>query len=360
MARGNSFEGSSDETTVTSGNSGGSSGNAFDSVSVGTGATVVYDNAQAALGSFSCRMGTTGTSSLAYVSWTLASVTTDYSRGYLRLTSLPSAAAQPVLRYLSGGSQSFRVNVKSAGTIEVRDAGNSVVGTTTAAISAGQFWRMEIRTVLSATVGQVELRYFASPNGTTPTETLNLSGLTLTANATEIRWGVGAALANAVSAWFDNVATEGSTWLGPATGSGTADQPTTLSTSVVGTRTVLGATNRPTNFAGSAAGSRTVLGTASRATAFDTAAIGARITFGLAVRETTFGTTATGQRVVLGTVTRATAFAAPAVGQVVVFDSTPGVLTASTPTAALAAAGSRSSLNATTPATAALAATTSP
>lgn len=360
MARGNSFEGSSDETTVTTGNSGGASGNAFDSVSVGTGATVVYDNAQSALGSFSCRTGTTGTSSLAYVAWTLASVTTDYSRGLLRLTSLPSAAAQPVLRYLSGGSQSLRVNVKSAGTIEVRDAGNSVVGTTTAAITAGQFWRMEVRTVLSATVGQVELRYFANPNSATPTETLNLSGLALTANATEIRWGVGAALANAVSTWFDNVAAEGTGFFGPSTVTGTATRATTFGTTVVGTRTVLGTADRATTFGGAAAGTRTVLGTATHATTFGATALGTRTVLGTAARAITFGTTAVGMRTVMGTTSRVTTFAAPAIGQVIVFDSTPGVLTASTPTSALIATSTRSNLGATTPATAALAATTSP
>lgn len=316
MARANSFEGSTDETTVTTGNSGGGSGSAFDSVSVGTGATVVYDNAQSALGTFSCRIGTTGTSSLAYVGWTLASVASDYSRALLRLTSLPSAAAQPVVRYLSGAGQSFRVNVKSAGTIEVRDAGNSVVGTTTAAITAGQFWRLELHPVFSTTVGAVELRYYASPNSTgSPTETLTLTGLTLTANATEVRWGVGAALANAVSTWFDNVATEGTTWFGPALVNGTGlARATTFGTAAAGTRTVLGTAGRATTFGTAASGTRTVLGTAGHTTTFTPAAAGIRTTFGTADRTTTFSTTAEGVREVLGTAARETVFGTAASG----------------------------------------------
>lgn len=217
MARSNGFEGGSDETNVTIGNSGGASGDALDDVGRGTGATVVYDNAFAANGTYSVRTATGGTLAVAYVSYALANVTGDFSRSSFRLTSLPSAAAQPVLRYMSGANQAFRVNVKSAGTIEVRDAANNVAGTTTAAITAGQFWRMELRPVLSTTVGAVELRYWANPNSTgSPTETLNLTGLALTASANEVRFGVGAGLANAVAAWIDDIAVEGATWHGPA------------------------------------------------------------------------------------------------------------------------------------------------
>lgn len=347
MARANSFEGSSDETTVTTGNSGGGSGSAFDSAVVGTGATVVYDNAFSGLGTFSCRIGTTGTSSLAYVGWNLATVASDYARGLLRLTSLPSAAAQPVLRYLSGANQAFRVNVKSAGTIEVRDAGNNVVGTTTAAITAGQFWRLEVRPVFSTTVGAIELRYYASPNSTgSPTETLTLTGLTLTANATEIRWGVGAALANAVSTWFDNVATEGTTWFGPALVTGTAARSTTFATTNTGVRTVLGTAARATTFATSAAGVRTVLGTAARASAFATTAVGTRTVLGTAARATTFTSPATGIRTVLGTGARATTFTAPATGQSTAVINVPGVLTGALPLPDLAATNSPPTLSA--------------
>ena len=43
----NSFEGGSDETTITTGNSGGASGSAFDVVTIGAGNGLVYDSAQA-------------------------------------------------------------------------------------------------------------------------------------------------------------------------------------------------------------------------------------------------------------------------------------------------------------------------
>lgn len=215
MARSNSFEGGTDEANITTGNSGGASGDAFDSVSIGTGATVVYDNAQAAHGSNSARIATTGTSSLAYISYTLATVGSDIMRAYIRLTSLPGVVAI-LARYLSGASQSLRVNVKAAGTLEVRDAGNSVVGTTTSAVTPGQFWRMEMQNVFSTTVGAVVLRLYNNPDSDVITDSLTLSGLTLTANATEMRFGVGAAAANIAAMWFDDIAVEGATWHGPA------------------------------------------------------------------------------------------------------------------------------------------------
>lgn len=315
MARGNSFEGGSDETTLTTGNSGGTSGNAFDSVSAGTGATLVFDNAQAApsLGSFSLRTATGGTSALAYAAWTLASVTSDYARGYFRFTSLPGAQ-QLIIRYLSGGSQSLRVNVKTDGAIEVRNAANSVVGTTTNTISAGSWFRVEIFTTFSTTVGAVTLRLYLSANGTSITETLNLTSLVLTASSNELRWGVGAATSNAVAVWIDNVATEGTTWFGPALVTGAGARATTFGTAAAGTRTVLGSAARTTTFATTAAGVKTVLGTASRATTFGISATGVRETSGTGTRTTTFTTAAEGIREVLGTAPLAATFATTAEG----------------------------------------------
>lgn len=372
MARGNSFEGGSDETTLTTGNSGGTSGNAFDSVSVGTGATLVFDNAQAApsLGSFSLRTSTGGTSALAYASWTLASVTTDYCRGYFRFTSLPSAQ-QNFIRYLSAGSQSLRVNVTTGGLVEVRNAANSVVGTTTNAITAASWFRVEMFTTFSATVGAIVLRLYLSANSTSITETLNLTSLALTASASEVRWGVGSAMSNAVQVWTDNVATEGSTYFGPALVSGTAARATAFGTTVAGTRSVLGTAARATTFATTATGTKTVFGTVARASTFAATAAGIRETFGSAGRAETFGaaasgttevpgagdlatvfaSSATGLRTVLGAAARPIAFAAPASGAAVIEYVPTAVLTASTsaPTLAATAAAPMLSAAATAP-----------
>jgi hypothetical protein len=377
--RGNSFEGGSDETAITNGNSGGTSGTAFTSPTAGTGATVVYDDAQAHLGTFSCRTLTGGTSALAYVNWSITSGTSDYSRGHFRFTSLPPAQ-QGILRYLGGGVQCIRINVTTSGAIEVRNAANSVVGTTSATITAATWFRVEAHVTASTTVGAVELRYYASPNSSTPTETLNLTGLVLTATVDEIRFGVGAAMTNAVSVWIDNVAAEGTTWFGPALVTGTAARATTFGTTAAGTRTVLGTAARATTFGTTAAGVRTVSGTAARATTFTRTAAGVRTTFGNATRSETFAAAATGLRTVLGTGTRAevfaaaaagvrtvlaggsrqTTFTAPASGVITVPDFTPGVLAAAAPTVDLAADGTGPTLTATTPRTSTLSATTSP
>jgi hypothetical protein len=218
MARSNSFEGGSNGTTLTQGsggNTGGSSGDFLDSVSVGTGATVAFSTAQAAHGSVSMNTVTTGTSALAYAGWTLASVASDFSRAYCRFATLPSAQ-QLFMRYLSSGSQSVRVNVTTAGLIEIRNAANTVVGTTTSAISANSWFRVELSVTFSATVGAVTLRLYLTPDSTTISDSLTLSSLALTATASELRFGIGAAMANTSSEFFDDIATEGATWHGPA------------------------------------------------------------------------------------------------------------------------------------------------
>lgn len=353
--RGNSFEGGSDETAITNANSGGTSGTAFTSPTAGTGATVVYDDAQAHLGTFSCRTSTGGTSALAYVNWSITSGTSDYSRAHYRFTSLPSAQ-QGILRYLGGGAQCIRINVRTDGKLEIRDAANSVItgGTTTNAISAGSWFRLEVHPTASTTVGAVEMRLYLSPNSSTPTETITVSNQVLTATVDEIRFGIGAAMANAVSVWIDNVAAEGTTWFGPALVTGTATRTTTFAASATGTRTVLGTAARATTFGTTAAGVRTVLGTAARATTFNRTAAGVRTTFGTASRAETFTAAATGLRTVLGAAARAEVFAAPATGQVAVYDDTPGTLTTTLPSAALAATGSHAVYGTSTPATATL------
>lgn len=215
MARGNSFEGGSNGVTLTQGsggNTGGASGDFLDTVDA-TG-TVTFSTAQAAHGSVSMLVST-GVSALAYAGYTLSSVTTDYMRCYIRLTALPGVV-QVLTRYLSGASQSLRVNVKSGGTLEVRDAGNSVVGTTTSAVSINAWWRLEMFTTFSATVGAVVLRLYNTADGTSITDSLNLSGLTLTANATALRFGVGAAAASVPTTYYDDIAVEGATFHGPA------------------------------------------------------------------------------------------------------------------------------------------------
>lgn len=216
MARTNSFEGGSNGVTITTGNSGGSSGDAFDNAPTpGTGATLTYSTAQAAHGSVSMSTSSGGTSSTAYAGYTLGTTSTDTCRMYCRFTSLPSAQ-QVILRYLSSGSQAMRVNVTTAGLVEVRNAANSVVGTTTSGISAGSWFRLELMSTWSTTVGAITLRLYLSPDGTSISDSLTLSSLVLTASANEIRFGLGAALANAVQVWYDDLAIEGATWHGPA------------------------------------------------------------------------------------------------------------------------------------------------
>lgn len=216
MARSNSFEGGSNGVTISAGNSGGASGDAVDSVSVGTGAVVAYSTAQAAHGSVSMTTSTGGTSSLGYVAYTLASGTSDICRAYCRFVSLPGAATQPILRYMNGLSQAMRVNVKTGGAIEIRDGANSVPtgGTTTSLISAGAWFRVELTAGIAA--GTAVLRLYLTPDSSVASDTLTLSGVTFAATATELRFGIGSAMANAVQVWYDDLAVEGATWHGPA------------------------------------------------------------------------------------------------------------------------------------------------
>src|ERR1700689_2217935 len=85
----NDAEGGTSGVTVTTGNSGGTSGSAFDSVFVGTAATLAFDNSEAAHGllSYKVATGTTSTTSLLEWTTTAGNQRTVWFRAYCFMTA---------------------------------------------------------------------------------------------------------------------------------------------------------------------------------------------------------------------------------------------------------------------------------
>lgn len=183
----------------------------------GTGAVCIFELVGAYTGLFGMRTETGGSSVTAYMGWTLLSDTESYGRMYGKAGAFP-AASRSIIAYRTGAvgaSQALRIAISNTGTIEVRRADNTKVGETIAVITVDDWFRLEWHVVWSATVGTVELRLFLSPDSTTPTETLSLSGLALAANVTQIRWGVTASAASAPVFWHDIIANGTTDWFGP-------------------------------------------------------------------------------------------------------------------------------------------------
>src|SRR5215218_2907628 len=88
----NTLEGGSNGTTITAGNSGGTSGDAFDSVVIATNDSLVFDNAHAKE-TLALKAATGASSTGTYAAWTttIGTQTTFWGRMYLYRTANPSA-----------------------------------------------------------------------------------------------------------------------------------------------------------------------------------------------------------------------------------------------------------------------------
>jgi hypothetical protein len=166
----NSFEGGTSGTTITTGNSGTGSGNAFDATNIGTSATLTYSNTHSAHGSLSCAITTSGTSAACIAAWStsMGTQTTVWFREYLFFASLPGSDIG-IWGAKNGGSSAANLGVHANGKIYIQQTGFSTVLTFTNAMSSGQWYRVEGFVTGDASVGQIEVKLFLG-DSTVPIE----------------------------------------------------------------------------------------------------------------------------------------------------------------------------------------------
>jgi hypothetical protein len=180
----NTFEsGQSSGTTITTGNSGGAAGDAFDIVSIGGTGTVTYDNVHIAQGLLAAKFvcdATTG-----------AGVTTDYQtkvgtpteiwgRFYLYITAQLAAGNTFTLfgAERSGVGACGLVNLTPFGGVTTRIQVENAVSTkvnTGIDVPLNQWVRVEFHMLL-ATSGQVDAKLWTDPLATTGENTATVTG----------------------------------------------------------------------------------------------------------------------------------------------------------------------------------------
>ena len=254
----NGFEGLADETAITTGNSGGTSGTAFDHV-----LNVVADTARAAHGTVSCRP-TLAANSSGYVGW-LASGTTWYARAYMYLTSSPPANLIFMTPF-SGATIRVMVRILTGRQVQITDSGFVSRGQSTTVLATGQWYRIEAQFVQgTSAAGLCTVRIYSTPDGTTPTETITATSMTVAA-WDRIRLGVDFSTSQTFSAlWLDDVGISDTGWLGPAKQTVTGTAAANLG-----------------GLTGAGSGRRIIHGTASKAFTASAAATGRRNTTGTA------------------------------------------------------------------------------
>jgi len=220
----NTFEGGlANGTTVTTVNSGGAAGNAFDATQSGT-APPKIDTATFAHGTRSLKIELGVTAAECYVAWTEvtlgAAVLTRPERLYLRFDANPSSIVR-VLRWMSQATARASVQVTTAGKLQVVDSTGTARGTSVASIPLGAWFRVEAKYVSDGTNATVEVRHWTTQDSTgTPTETFTSSSFTGGGTTDRTRAGhTGTAVAS-VTYWLDDWASGTGDFLGPLVATG--------------------------------------------------------------------------------------------------------------------------------------------
>jgi len=203
----NSAEGGSDGIAVTTGNSGGLSGDAWSSVVLGTGSTIVYDDAQVSHGVLA-NLISPASSQTAYLRRDVeASVTQILLSFYVRFPSTPTATVE--LAHIRNATSDVALLQVTNAPLRFRvfpDNGAALF--TSATIAANTWYRVELRAVRGTTTanGTIQFAYYIG-DLTTPVETAFSSTTTDagTTDLTNVRVGRPAAVADTTAHWVDSV-----------------------------------------------------------------------------------------------------------------------------------------------------------
>ena len=206
------FEAGTLSNTIATGDAG--SADAWTTVVIGAGCTVIYDNTHA-YGTLAAKL-TTGGNAMR-LRWTHASNTDQYGRIYLWLDALPGAGSYlNIINLYNGANICAIVRINDAGKLLYIDNPVNVSGTSTNALSTGQWVRLEWHLVNSFTVGSIETKIFNSPDSTTATETFTWSNRNTYSSATEVFFGMGFDGQDSPDYWLDNIVAQDTAYPGPS------------------------------------------------------------------------------------------------------------------------------------------------
>lgn len=215
-----SAEGGTNGAGITAGNSGGASGDAFESVSLGAGATAVYDNTQAHSGSLSAKLATGGSAADCSLNYgtALGAQTQVFYRAYVWMSANPAGNHRLFDAWDSGSGQlCFAVYLTTTGKLMSVNTAGSTIQTTTASVNLSAWSRIETMLVGDATTGQVEVKLYNSPGSSTPTETITSAANQNTrGSANNYRFGsAGDPMPAGRTLWLDDLGISTTGYLGP-------------------------------------------------------------------------------------------------------------------------------------------------
>lgn len=161
----NTFEGGTNGTTITIGNSGGGSGDTIDYVAInGVGSAMVFSNAQAAHGTLSGKITPVASNTCYFQYGTsvapLATVTLA-ARFYVYMTSATTSAMGLFFFYDNSGARATSLHLDATGKLYARDTTGTTLWTATSAFPLNQWVRVELfAKIATTTTGEIHAKYY--------------------------------------------------------------------------------------------------------------------------------------------------------------------------------------------------------
>lgn len=217
----NTFEGhASNGIAITPANSGGASGDAFQTTSIGV--TSFFESANTGIadgGSRDAYISAAATEA-SWLAWTtsMGTKTTIWSRFYIAFLALPTGSIRPY-GAMNGSSRAGVIQIGTNGKISLFDSLTIALATSTNLVNIGNITRIETKVICSATVGQIECKMFLTNpiTSTTPDETFATPATanTLT-QVTAYRFGrVESGSVATGDYWMDDPAVDDTGYIGP-------------------------------------------------------------------------------------------------------------------------------------------------
>lgn len=217
----NNAEGGTDTTNVTAANSGGASGDAFNTVTQpgGTGGSLTYSTDHPADGplgwKFACPTGS-GFGGEIIWSTAMGTVTEVYGRIYTYRTSINSDTNR-IFLITNGGSRAAEVDITTTGKLRTFNSANATIATSTNDVPLNELVRIEFHYLASATVGRMEAKFFHGHATTSIEDVAMAVDANTSTQATDVRlWGTPSAVTSGYTWYADAWALSATDWIGPA------------------------------------------------------------------------------------------------------------------------------------------------
>src|SRR6266566_5403775 len=143
----NNAEGQGSGTTVTTANSGGGSGDAFDEAIIGANMTETFDNGQPAHGANAYKDALTSTATaITYLGWTSTSIGSAvvdlWGRVYIYANRVPATSTVRLIQFFNAATLIGTLGGPASGTgnFQFRGSGDTAIGTGSTAINANTLY----------------------------------------------------------------------------------------------------------------------------------------------------------------------------------------------------------------------------